>query len=150
MSKVMGMVGEDQVPDQRASPREAEEPDRGVPDFYRGPGAAHRIGQRQHPADRRGDAAARDRILAHPRNLLRGAQTIGEIDEPLDALQRLGILADRDEDGYLPQIFTKGVQDRPTVFFEIIERHGAQGFGAGNFKALFVALEAEQAKRGNL
>jgi 4-hydroxyphenylpyruvate dioxygenase len=75
---------------------------------------------------------------------------IGQIDEPLDALERLGILADRDDDGYLLQIFTKGVQDRPTLFFEIIERHGAQGFGAGNFKALFVALEAEQARRGNL
>jgi 4-hydroxyphenylpyruvate dioxygenase len=77
-------------------------------------------------------------------------ERIGSIDESLDALQRLGILADRDEDGYLLQIFTKSVQDRPTVFFELIERHGALGFGAGNFKALFIALEAEQAKRGNL
>ncbi|MDP9355518.1 MAG: 4-hydroxyphenylpyruvate dioxygenase [Chloroflexota bacterium] len=75
---------------------------------------------------------------------------IGEIEQPLEALQRLGILADRDEDGYLLQIFTKSVQDRPTVFYEMIERHGAQGFGAGNFKALFIALEAEQARRGNL
>ena len=60
------------------------------------------------------------------------------------------ILADRDEDGYLLQIFTQPVQDRPTVFFELIERHGSQGFGKGNFKALFEAIEREQARRGNL
>ena len=69
---------------------------------------------------------------------------------PADALRELGILADRDEDGYLLQIFTKPVQDRPTVFFELIERHGSQGFGKGNFKALFEAIEREQARRGNL
>ena len=62
----------------------------------------------------------------------------------------LGILVDRDEDGYLLQIFTQPVQDRPTLFFEVIERHGSRGFGLGNFKALFVSLEREQAKRGNL
>jgi 4-hydroxyphenylpyruvate dioxygenase len=75
---------------------------------------------------------------------------IGEIDESLEDLRRLGILADRDDDGYLLQIFTKPVGDRPTVFFEVIERHGARGFGDGNFKALFEAIEREQAKRGNL
>jgi 4-hydroxyphenylpyruvate dioxygenase len=75
---------------------------------------------------------------------------IPEIADKVDALQRNGILADKDEDGYLLQIFTKPVQDRPTVFFEIIERHGAKGFGAGNFKALFEAIEREQATRGNL
>ncbi|AFZ13031.1 4-hydroxyphenylpyruvate dioxygenase [Crinalium epipsammum PCC 9333] len=75
---------------------------------------------------------------------------IGKINEPIDKLAELGILVDRDEEGYLLQIFTQTVQDRPTVFFEIIERHGAQGFGEGNFKALFVALEQEQARRGNL
>lgn len=73
-----------------------------------------------------------------------------EIADKVDALQRNGILADKDEDGYLLQIFTKPVQDRPTVFFEVIERHGAKGFGAGNFKALFEAIEREQAARGNL
>ena len=67
-----------------------------------------------------------------------------------DELRELGILADRDEDGYLLQIFTQPVQDRPTVFFELIERHGSQGFGKGNFKALFEAIEREQARRGNL
>ena len=61
-----------------------------------------------------------------------------------------GILADRDDDGYLLQIFTKTAQDRPTLFFEVIERHGARGFGDGNFKALFEAIEREQALRGNL
>jgi 4-hydroxyphenylpyruvate dioxygenase len=75
---------------------------------------------------------------------------IGEIDEQLEDLRRLGILVDSDDDGYLLQIFTKPIGDRPTVFFEIIERHGARGFGAGNFKALFEAIEREQDRRGNL
>ena len=71
-------------------------------------------------------------------------------DLPWDDLQRLNILADRDHDGYLLQIFTETVTDRPAVFFEIIERHGAKGFGEGNFKALFEAIERDQARRGNL
>ena len=75
---------------------------------------------------------------------------VGDTRVPLDELRELKILADRDEDGYLLQIFTKPVQDRPTVFFELIERHGSQGFGKGNFKALFEAIEREQARRGNL
>ena len=75
---------------------------------------------------------------------------VGEIDESWDDLRRLRILADRDDDGYLLQIFTKTAQDRPTLFFEVIERHGARGFGDGNFKALFEAIEREQALRGNL
>ena len=75
---------------------------------------------------------------------------VGEISEDYDDLQRLRILADRDEEGYLLQIFTKPAQDRPTLFFEVIERHGARGFGEGNFKALFEAIEREQALRGNL
>jgi 4-hydroxyphenylpyruvate dioxygenase len=77
-------------------------------------------------------------------------ERIGEIDEQLDDLRRLGILVDRDDEGYLLQIFTKPIGDRPTVFFEIIERHGARGFGEGNFKALFEAIEREQERRGNL
>jgi 4-hydroxyphenylpyruvate dioxygenase len=77
-------------------------------------------------------------------------QRIGEIDESLEDLRRLGILVDRDDEGYMLQIFTKPVGDRPTVFFEVIERHGARGFGEGNFKALFEAIEREQDKRGNL
>jgi 4-hydroxyphenylpyruvate dioxygenase len=75
---------------------------------------------------------------------------VGEIGEDWDDLRRLRILVDRDEDGYLLQIFTKTAQDRPTLFFEVIERHGARGFGEGNFKALFEAIEREQALRGNL
>jgi 4-hydroxyphenylpyruvate dioxygenase len=75
---------------------------------------------------------------------------VGEIAEDYDELQRHKILVDRDEDGYLLQIFTKTAQDRPTLFFEVIERHGARGFGEGNFKALFEAIEREQALRGNL
>jgi 4-hydroxyphenylpyruvate dioxygenase len=75
---------------------------------------------------------------------------VGEIDEDVQDLKRLGILVDRDDEGYLLQIFTKPIGDRPTVFFEIIERHGARGFGEGNFKALFQAIEREQDRRGNL
>jgi 4-hydroxyphenylpyruvate dioxygenase len=75
---------------------------------------------------------------------------VGEIHEDLADLRELGILADRDDEGYLLQIFTKPIGDRPTLFFELIERHGARGFGEGNFKALFEAIEREQALRGNL
>jgi 4-hydroxyphenylpyruvate dioxygenase len=77
-------------------------------------------------------------------------ERVGEIDEQIEDLRRLGILVDRDDEGYLLQIFTKPIGDRPTVFFEIIERHGARGFGEGNFKALFEAIEREQDRRGNL
>ena len=75
---------------------------------------------------------------------------VGDIDEDVEALRALRIMADRDEEGYLLQIFTKPVEDRPTVFFEIIQRKGAKSFGAGNFKALFESLEREQDRRGNL
>jgi 4-hydroxyphenylpyruvate dioxygenase len=75
---------------------------------------------------------------------------VGEIDENVDDLKRLGILVDRDEEGYLLQIFTKPVEDRPTVFYEILQRKGCKGFGKGNFKALFVSIEEEQRRRGNL
>jgi 4-hydroxyphenylpyruvate dioxygenase len=77
-------------------------------------------------------------------------ERVGHIDEDLEPLKKLGILVDRDDEGYLLQIFTKPVEDRPTVFFEIIQRKGARSFGAGNFKALFEAIEREQALRGNL
>jgi 4-hydroxyphenylpyruvate dioxygenase len=78
------------------------------------------------------------------------ADRVGDVGVPMETLEELGIEADRDEEGYLLQIFTRPVQDRPTFFFEIIERHGSRGFGVGNFKALFEAIEREQAKRGNL
>ncbi|MGE5360799.1 MAG: 4-hydroxyphenylpyruvate dioxygenase [Bacteroidales bacterium] len=75
---------------------------------------------------------------------------VGPIDEGVDAVRSLGILVDRDEEGYLLQLFTKPVEDRPTLFFEVIQRKGSRGFGKGNFKALFEAIEREQALRGNL
>ena len=75
---------------------------------------------------------------------------VPEVAEQLGDLREQGILVDRDDEGYLLQIFTKPIGDRPTMFFEIIERHGARGFGEGNFKALFEAIEREQAARGNL
>ena len=121
-------------------------------DFYRGAGVQH-------------IAIATDDIL-HTVSTLRSRgvdflqvpttyydevpQRVGTIDEDLEDLKRLNILVDRDEDGYLLQIFTKPIQDRPTVFFEIIQRKGATSFGKGNFKALFEAIEREQAIRGTL
>ena len=78
------------------------------------------------------------------------ASRVGQIDESLEAIRALGILVDRDEEGYLLQIFSRPVEDRPTLFFEIIQRKGSRGFGKGNFKALFESIELEQASRGNL
>jgi len=75
---------------------------------------------------------------------------VGTIDEPVDELEELGILVDRDDEGYMLQIFTRPVEDRPTLFFEIIQRKGSRSFGKGNFKALFEAIEREQEARGNL
>jgi 4-hydroxyphenylpyruvate dioxygenase len=90
--------------------------------------------------------AAPDSYYTDP--VLRGR--IGEVRVPVEELKSRGILVDRDEDGYLLQIFTKPIGDRPTVFFEFIERHGSLGFGKGNFQALFEAIEREQERRGNL
>jgi 4-hydroxyphenylpyruvate dioxygenase len=121
-------------------------------DYYRSPGV-------QHIALLTGDIIATVRTLTDQGvDFLRGIPSyydelegrVGKIDEPIDELRRLGILVDRDDDGYLLQIFTRNVQDRPTVFFEVIQRKGARGFGEGNFKALFEAIEREQAQRGNL
>jgi 4-hydroxyphenylpyruvate dioxygenase len=78
------------------------------------------------------------------------ANRVGKIDEPIEELEKLGILADRDDEGYMLQIFTRPVEDRPTLFYEIIQRKGSRSFGKGNFKALFEAIEREQALRGNL
>jgi 4-hydroxyphenylpyruvate dioxygenase len=121
-------------------------------EFYRGPGV-------QHMALATDDiistvTALRDRgidFLTVPTSYYDELQgRVGRIDEPLNELKELGILVDRDPDGYLLQIFSKPVQDRPTVFYEIIQRKGARSFGKGNFKALFEAIEREQALRGNL
>ena len=77
-------------------------------------------------------------------------ERVGAIDEDIEELKKLGLLVDRDDEGYLLQIFTKPVEDRPTVFYEILQRKGCKGFGKGNFKALFVSIEEEQRRRGNL
>ena len=121
-------------------------------EFYRGPGV-------QHVALATDDilatvTALRDRgveFLGTPATYYDSlADRVGRIDEALDDLRALGILVDRDEEGYLLQIFTKPVEDRPTLFYEIIQRKGARSFGKGNFRALFEAIEREQALRGNL
>jgi 4-hydroxyphenylpyruvate dioxygenase len=123
-------------------------------EFYGGPGV-------QHIALNTGDIlatvdamrAAGVEFLETPDSYYEDAELrarIGTVRVPVEELQKRKILVDRDEEGYLLQIFTKPVQDRPTVFFELIERHGSQGFGKGNFKALFEAIEREQERRGNL
>ncbi len=121
-------------------------------DFYKGPGVQHL-------------ALATDNILETVAELKRRGveflhvpevyyedlkERVGEIEEEIEAIKALNILVDRDDEGYLLQIFTKPVEDRPTLFYEIIQRHGAQSFGKGNFKALFESIEREQELRGNL
>jgi 4-hydroxyphenylpyruvate dioxygenase len=121
-------------------------------DFYQGPGVQH-------------IALATDDILSTVSRMQQQgvefltvphtyytelAARIGRIDEPIEELERLGILVDRDNEGYMLQIFTRPVEDRPTLFYEIIQRKGSRSFGKGNFKALFEAIEREQALRGNL
>jgi 4-hydroxyphenylpyruvate dioxygenase len=122
--------------------------------FYGGPGAQH-IALATGDILRSVDAmrAAGVEFLTTPDSYYRDPELrarIGEVRAPIEELRKRGILVDRDEDGYLLQIFTKPVQDRPTFFFELIERHGSLGFGKGNFKALFEAIEREQERRGNL
>jgi len=121
-------------------------------EFYRGPGV-------QHIAMATNDiVAAVDALRARGMKFIRVPETyyrqvraqVGEIDESWDDVERLNILADRDEEGYLLQIFTKNVEDRPTVFYELIERRGSRGFGVNNFKELFLAIERDQEERGNL
>jgi 4-hydroxyphenylpyruvate dioxygenase len=121
-------------------------------EFYGGPGVQHiAVATDDIVAAVRGMRAAGLDFLDTPDSYYDTlGEWVGDTRVPLDELRDLKILADRDEDGYLLQIFTKPVQDRPTVFFELIERHGSQGFGKGNFKALFEAIEREQARRGNL
>ena len=100
------------------------------------------------PSHRTSPAFQAISALPEIRDLIEGAPDILKAD--ISRLEALSILADKDEDGYLLQIFSKPVEDRPTLFYELIERHGARGFGEGNFKALFEAIEREQAERGNL
>jgi len=121
-------------------------------DFYGGPGVQHVALATEDIVGTVSELEDRGlRFLKTPSSYYEDLEDrVGEIDVEYDDLRRLGILADRDEEGYLLQIFTKTAQDRPTLFFEIIERHGSRGFGEGNFKALFEAIEREQALRGNL
>ena len=121
-------------------------------EFYGGPGVQHiALATDDIVASVRAMSAAGVEFLPTPGSYYDELGSwVGKTHVPIDELRELGILADRDEDGYLLQIFTRPVQDRPTVFFELIERHGSQGFGKGNFKALFEAIEREQARRGNL
>jgi 4-hydroxyphenylpyruvate dioxygenase len=121
-------------------------------EFYGGPGVQHiALATDDIVGAVRGMRAAGVQFLDTPASYYDTlGEWVGDTRVPLGELRELGLLADRDEDGYLLQIFTKPVQDRPTVFFELIERHGSAGFGKGNFKALFQAIEREQARRGNL
>ncbi len=121
-------------------------------EFYGGPGVQHiALTTDDIVAAVRHMQAAGVSFLATPGSYYDTlGEWVGDTRVHLDELRELRILADRDEDGYLLQIFTKPVQDRPTVFFELIERHGSEGFGKGNFKALFEAIEREQERRGNL
>jgi 4-hydroxyphenylpyruvate dioxygenase len=123
-------------------------------EFYGGPGAQH-LALATNDILRTVDELRREGVefLATPDAYYEDPELrarIGEVRVPIEELQQRGILVDRDEDGYLLQIFTRPLGDRPTVFFEIIERHGSLGFGKGNFKALFESIEREQERRGNL
>ncbi len=121
-------------------------------EYYRGPGVQHiallTTDITQTVSALRDHGVEFLRVPQSYYDLLPGR--VGEIDEGLDTIGKLGILVDRDEEGYLLQLFTRAVEDRPTLFFEIIQRKGSRGFGKGNFKALFEAIEREQALRGNL
>jgi 4-hydroxyphenylpyruvate dioxygenase len=121
-------------------------------DFYRGPGVQHLAIATDNIIET--VTALRDRgveFLQVPKAYYDSVlDRVGHIDEDLAPLKELGILVDRDDEGYLLQIFSKPVEDRPTLFYEIIQRKGAKSFGKGNFKALFEAIEREQAARGNL
>lgn len=121
-------------------------------EFYEGPGAQHLALTTDDIVATVGELTRRGvRFLPTPAAYYDDLPArVGDIAESLDDLRRLGILVDRDDEGYLLQVFTQPLGDRPTIFFEIIERHGARGFGAGNFRALFEAIEREQARRGNL
>ncbi|MGZ8411256.1 MAG: 4-hydroxyphenylpyruvate dioxygenase [Gemmatirosa sp.] len=121
-------------------------------DFYGGPGVQHMALATDDIVRTVTELKARGvEFLSTPTSYYEQLETrVGKIDEPLEVLAQHGILVDRDPDGYLLQIFTKPVEDRPTVFYEIIQRKGAKSFGKGNFKALFEAIEREQELRGNL
>jgi 4-hydroxyphenylpyruvate dioxygenase len=153
MSKVMwDGVGRVKLPINEPAPSKKKSQIDEYLEFYRGPGVQH-IAMLTHDIISTVDALRSRgvRFIRVPHTYYAAMrERIGKIDESLEEVERLNILADRDEEGYLLQIFTKNVQDRPTVFFEIIDRHGSRGFGLGNFKELFLAIEREQEERGNL
>jgi len=121
-------------------------------DFYRGPGVQHIAVETDDILETVADLRRRGvEFLYVPETYYDDVlDRVGEIQEDLEALKKMNILVDRDDSGYLLQIFTKPVEDRPTLFYEIIQRKGAKSFGKGNFKALFESIEREQANRGNL
>lgn len=121
-------------------------------EFYRGPGVQHVALATNDIVSTVGALRARGvEFLEVPASYYGTLlDRVGKIDEDVEPLRELGVLVDRDDEGYLLQIFSKPVQDRPTLFYEIIQRKGAKSFGKGNFKALFEAIEREQARRGNL
>jgi 4-hydroxyphenylpyruvate dioxygenase len=121
-------------------------------EFYRGPGVQHIACATDDIIGTVGQLRAQGvEFLRVPSAYYREmTERVGKIDEPVEALEQLGLLVDRDDEGYMLQIFSRPVQDRPTLFFEVIQRKGSRSFGKGNFKALFEAIEREQALRGNL
>ncbi len=153
MSKVMwDGVGRVKLPINEPAPSKKKSQIDEYLEFYRGPGVQHiamlskDILQTVSALRQRGV-----RFIRVPQTYYADLRDrIGQISESFQDIQRLNILADRDEEGYLLQIFTKNAQDRPTMFYEIIDRHGSRGFGLGNFKELFLAIEREQDERGNL
>lgn len=121
-------------------------------EYYRSPGVQHIAMATDNIIETVGKLQRQGvTFLRVPSTYYRALQErVGTIDEPVEELERLGILVDKDDEGYMLQIFTKPVEDRPTLFFECIQRKGSRSFGKGNFKALFEAIELEQATRGNL
>lgn len=121
-------------------------------EFYHGPGVQHIAMATDHIIETVGTLRQQGvDFLRVPSTYYEDlAARVGHIDEPIGELKELGILVDRDDEGYMLQIFTRPVEDRPTLFYEVIQRKGSRSFGKGNFKALFEAIEREQARRGNL
>jgi 4-hydroxyphenylpyruvate dioxygenase len=153
MSKVMwDGVGRVKLPINEPAPGKKKSQIDEYLEFYRGPGVQH-IAMATDDIVQTVDALRKRgvRFIRVPQTYYQKVrEQVGDIDESWDDVERLNILADRDEEGYLLQIFTKNVQDRPTVFYEVIERRGSKGFGVNNFKELFLAIEREQEERGNL
>jgi 4-hydroxyphenylpyruvate dioxygenase len=153
MSKVMwDGVGRVKLPINEPAPGKKKSQIDEYLEFYRGPGVQHMAMATDNIIETVDALRQRGmKFIRVPETYYRKVrEEVGQIEESWDDVERLNILADRDEEGYLLQIFTKNVQDRPTVFYEMIERRGSRGFGVNNFKELFLAIEREQEERGNL